>query len=171
MLKQAVSTGGCHLCLGPNSLIFYILACNALLTVLHIAACGICVQRMCNRHHWEHPQGKKIILILKKTFFPNQVIKPFLVFFQLRKQVYQERALENNNKENYSTFTYIYTSAVKPLIANGIFKTKLFQGSPWHRHHYKVLRDVGLSYNLLTIFFGDVFPRQRVQFPGTTLAQ
>lgn len=114
---------------------------------------------------------QKIILILKKTFFPNQVIKPFLVFFQLRKQVYQERALENNNKENYSTFTYIYTSAVKPLIANGIFKTKLFQGSPWHRHHYKVLRDVGLSYNLLTIFFGDVFPRQRVQFPGTTLAQ
>lgn len=121
--------------------------------------------RVCNRH----PQN--MIPTLKNEI--SFKITPLLLLFPLLKQVYQERALENNKKRVVFYIQINLYFCHKTLKVNRRFSTKSFVKDPQNTLSSlrTGLQDTGLFYNLVIIFFGLFFSplSLHVQFPGTIL--
>lgn len=104
MLEQAADTGGCHVSLGANSLVFMFRhAMHWWQSTQQHVGLGECLHARATGTIRSLPRGETILASKNEILGQNQV-KPFLLFSQLHKQVCQERTLKNNNNNKREVF-------------------------------------------------------------------
>lgn len=154
MLEQAVNTEGCHASSGTNSLKL------KFWHAMHWWQSP--TQRHMGGGEWVHVCATGIPKIwspLRKNKISFK-FTPLLLLFPVLKQVYQERALENNKKKRVVFYIQINLYFChKTLKANRRFSTQFCQGSPKHivtithrfTGHWSILQS--RNYVLWTYFF------------------
>lgn len=154
MLEQAVNTEGCHASSGTNSLKL------KFWHAMHWWQSP--TQRHMGGGEWVHVCATGIPKIwspLRKNKISFK-FTPLLLLFPVLKQVYQERALENNKKKRVVFYIQINLYFChKTLKANRRFSTQSFVKDPQNTLSplRTGLQDTGLSYNLVIMFFGLIF--------------
>lgn len=177
MLEQAVDTGGCHVSLGANYVVFMFWhAIHWWQSTQQHVGLGECLHARAMGTIRSLPREEMILASKNEIFGQNQV-KPFLLFSQLHKRVYQERTLKNNDNNKREVF-YIQV--------NLYFCHKLCNGKRHFQYETEPRIPVTLppshtiltghcsivqSYNYFLWRVFCLFSHTHIQFPGTTFAQ